>query len=1142
MTSVGARVRSLHWDEVTSGRERYAADNPPPGTLVGKILRSPWPFAIVERIAVDRARGLPGVRAVITASDFAPGMRYLHHGGPLADRPPLADGLVRFVGQEVAAVAAESVEAVEGAIAAIEVDYRPIRHAPLDIDAARRATAARLHDRPTGEANVAVHDAGFWGDVTGGRAAGTITAEGTFWYPRVNHACMEPNTTLAWWHPDTEQLELWTSTQAPWFITTEVAHVLGLRAEQVVCRDVAVGGGFGSKSKVSEHEAIAAALSRASGAPVLVAFSRDEEFAATKPRHAFRTHLRIHADDAGRLRMFDAGIDVDNGAYNHYGPSVMKVGIKTLGSIYGPDGVEWDARLIDTALPPGGQFRGYGSPQVALALESLIDELAERQGIDPIEYRIRNANPPGSTTLCGARLGSARLVECLEAVRDAIDWADKRANRRAYRGVGVAAGMHGSGSYAFPDANRSEATIDVLADGRVRVRFGGADAGTGQRTILAQVAADELGVTAADVDVLMGDSELAPFDMGAWSSRGTHMGGHAVRKAASELGARLRQLAAEKLGEIPDAIQLRAGRAEAPGSGGSASEAIELGDLVGASADAVDGCLSHTAAYVDDRMELFGADNPTPNVAASYTFAAHAVEVEVDPGTGQVRVLDYVAAHDVGRAINPTMVEGQIIGGVVQGLGAALGEELIYEGGRAVNPAYVDYALPRAADLPRIRPILVEGPEPAGPHGAKSVGEMPIVPPAPALVNAIYDAIGIRFRELPITPDKVLAALQATGDRPGSARSHRLWRRPDRWQIAAARWLYPRGLHTVLHRWGTRLARQPGSGPIQSIGAPTDRDDLVRQLAAATGRRAGRGTAAVIGGGTDLLAQRRQGLATPVRLLSVAEVDELKKIERRPDGSVSIGAAVTLARIERELEGDVPVLAETVRTIASAQIRAQATLAGNLAQAKRCWFFRNGFDCYKRGGVTCPCYAVLGDHRFHHAALGAHRCQAVTPSDLATTLVALDAEVAVASTAGERIVPAARLYRGPGETALRPGELIAAVVVDRSARARRAVFEKLALWSGDFALVAIAASAELDVAGRARDVRLVVGGLAPTPWRARAAEAALERRASVEAAVGALTQELDRTAHPLPGNAWKLDATVGLARRALIRLVQGPDA
>ncbi|MGH2379284.1 MAG: molybdopterin cofactor-binding domain-containing protein, partial [Candidatus Limnocylindria bacterium] len=1096
VTVVGQRVRMVGWEKRTSGTDAYAGDLHFEGLLTARVLRSPHPHAEITKLDVSRAERMPGVRAVITWRDFPPDARYIHSGGKLSDRAPLAEKYVRYVGEEVAAVAADTWPQADAAVSAIEVTYRRLP-APLTMEDATKPGAAALHERPTGERNVSLHDRGFWGDPEAGRRESAHSVSGTYWYPRVAHAVMEQNTTVARWDGERERFELWTSTQAPHFVVKELARVFGLEGDQIVCREVAVGGGFGSKSKVSEHEALAAALARKSGRPVKIVLTREEEFAFTKPRHAFSVGFTAHADATGKLRLLEAKIDVENGAYNHFGPSVMWVGIKALGAIYEPDGLVWDARLIDTALTPGGQFRGYGSPQSTFAMESAVDELAAKMGIDPLEFRLRNKNHPDTVTLCGAKLASARLDDCLEAVRAAIGWDEKKAaKRRANRGVGVAAAMHGSGSYAIPGSNTSMAAIDLYADGHARVRFGGADAGTGQRTILVQIAAEELGLPFDKVEILSIDSERTPIDQGAWSSRGTHMGGHAVRKAARELAERL-----------------RGGETVPPG-----------------------GVLTHETSYVDPVMEAVGSSK-TPNFSASYTFAAHACEVEVDTTTGEVTVLDYVAAHDIGRAINPTLVEGQIVGGVAMGLGAALGEELIYEAGKPVNPAYLNYALPRAADMPRVRTILIEEGDPAGPYGAKSIGELGVVPAAPAIANAVYDAVGVRIRDLPITPDKVLRAL---AEKNGTKRrSYRIWARPDRWWVEIVRRSYPLGLHWILDRVGTRFAKRRPRRAIEFVETPRTLAAAYASLDTHAGANGANGAAMPIGGGTDLLLQRRQGLASPLRLVSVQEVAELGAIQMAADGALEIGAGVTLAHLAREAGERAPVVAEAVLSIASPQVRGMATVGGNLAQEKRCWFFRNGFQCYKRGGVTCPCYAVQGDHRFYHAAMDAHRCQATTPSDLATALLALDADVVIGGPGGERLVPVSGLYSGPGETVVRDGELLLRVRLPARALGRRGAFEKLGLWQGDFAVVSSAVAANVDGGGRWTDVRVVLGAVAPTPWRAKHTEARLEGEvARPEALRRELDGELSREGHPLAGNEWKLDAALGLATRAAARVAR----
>jgi CO/xanthine dehydrogenase Mo-binding subunit/CO/xanthine dehydrogenase FAD-binding subunit len=1128
--SVGARVRPLDWAQRTLGTIRYTADLTDPPHLHAAVLRSPHPYAEVLELDLARAVAMPGVRAVITHRDFPPGARYLHRGRPLNDRPPLADGVVRHIGQEVAAVAARTRAEAEAACRAIRVRYRP-RRAPLTPAAALARRARALHPRP-GEPNVALRFAGVWGDLAAARRAAVLTVAGRFVYPSVAHAVMEPNTTLAAWDEQRQRLELWTSTQAPWFIAKEVAQLLGLAHEQVVCREVAVGGGFGSKSKISEHEVLAAALARKAGMPVLLEQSREEEFAANKPRHRFETTLRTSVDAEGRICLADAEILVDNGSYSHMGASVMRVGVITLGSMYTPEAVRFDARLVDTATQPGGQFRGYGTPQVSLAMESQVDELAELLGQDPIAFRLGNLPEPYSTTRCGYRLTTVRLAECLAAVRDGLDWDRRRGKLPPGRGLGVAAGVHGSGAYAYPDAIRSDAAIDLFEDGRVRVRFGGADAGTGQRTILAQVAATELGVAPESVEVLSMDGEQTPFELGAWSSRGTHMTGMAVGKAARELAGRLRQEAAGKLGTGPERLRLRGGRVESDTAG------VELGELVRLSDQRSGGALRHQSTYLLAGTETITPDRNTANLSPTYAFAAHAAEVEVDTRTGKVRLVDYLAAHDLGRAINPTLAEGQIVGGAVMGIGAALGEELVREGGRVVNTSYLSYPLPRAADLPEIRPVIVTGDDPDGPYGAKSVGEMSIIPPGAAIANAVYHAVGVRIRELPITPDKVLTALAA---KAGRSRRFRLWRRPGRWWIAAVRWLYPRGVHYVLHRWGTRLGRRLVAAPAQPARPGPDGpvELVIPESLPGAARALGPG-AVPVGGATDAPVEHRRHARTPVRLVWLAGVPELRRLRRLPDGGLAIGAAVTLDELAGRTGELAPAIAAAVASIASPQIRAAATVAGNLLQANRCWFFRNGFACYQRNGPTSPCYAVLGEHRFHHAVIDGHRCQAVTPSDLATVLTAYDAQVVLAGPDRRRVVPVGRLYRGPGKSVLRPAELLVEVLVPAAGLARDCRFEKLALWSGDFAVAAVALAARRDPDRGWQEVRLVLGAAAPTPWRAQRVERALTGTTPTPARVRALLDaELSRVGHPLPGNVWKLDAFAGLAETAAERLA-GP--
>lgn len=1110
MRQVGQRVRGIDWQQRTSGQLAYVADVPLDGILFGAILRSAHSHARIRDIDTSNARALPGVHAVITAADLPKGKRYIHEGA--ADRAPMAETVVRFIGEEVAAVAAETPEIAEAALRAIRVDYEPIA-APLTIAASLEPRATRLHERPTEQVNLSRKMVRDWGDYAAGRAAAAVTVQGRFSFPRQNHACMETNGTLAQWDDANQKLHFWCSTQAPYYIVLEVAQALDLQRSQVVCHEVGVGGGFGAKSKICEHEVIAGALSRAARRPVRLLLSRDEEFAATKSRHSFDVEMELHADKDGRLRAIDATLDIDNGAYNHSGVSVMGAALKALGMLYRPDGLHAVGRLIDTATLPGGQFRGYGSTQASFALECLMDDLADKLGMDRFEIRRLNANLAGETTLVGAELGSARLIECLDAARAAIGWERERAGRKPGRGVGIASAVHVSGSHTSKDSNRSDVAIDVYEDGHIRVRFGGSDAGTGQRTILAQIAAEELGVPLDRVEVLTMDSEQTPFDMGAWSSRGTHYGGHAVRKASLATAERLKALASSRLGAGP----LRLEDGFVCGDTGR----LPIGEAVRLSNDARNGVLSTETSFVEASVVMADRETGRGNVSASYNFACHAAVVDVDQRTGKITVLDYVAAHDVGLAINPTATEGQAIGGAVMGIGPALGEELIFEQGKMVNPAYLHYALPRAADVPRIRTILIEGGDPRGVYGAKAIGECSINPPASAIANAVHDAIGIRVGDLPITPDKILTAL---AERDGRRRRHRLLRRPSRWWIEFVRRLYGHGLLDILHRRTRSIRTAVSAMPPKLLATPKT---LTEVLAAV------RPGASALGGGTDLQPQRRQGLNQAETLVWLGGVADLKAIEALADGGVRIGAAATLSALGEALADRLPIVGEAVDTIASTQIREMATVGGNLVQAKRCWFFRNGFGCYKRLGGLAPCYAIEGDHRFHHAVIGGHRCQATTPSDLATVFQALDGVAVLASRRGERRVTIDRLYTGPGETVLAAEEIMTAIELPAEAFRRVGSFQKLRLWEGDFAVASIALTALRGPNDTLDAPRLVFGGLAPTPWRARGCEARIAGHATTTAELRrCLDEELDAAAHPLKRNGWKLDAAAGLAEKA----------
>ena len=497
MTGVGDRIRSIEWQQRTDGSLVYTPDVTLPGVLHARIVRSQVPHGRIRSLDTAAAAAMAGVACVLTGADL-PEIRYPHEGPRLADRTVFARDKVRFLGEEVAAVAAETPAQATAAAAAVRVRYRQLP-ALTTVAQALRPGAPRIHERASGT-NVSLQVERGYGDLDAARAAGTTVVRGTYAFGRQAHACMETNGTVASWDAAAQLLEVWTSTQATRFVRKELAVVLDLPEEQIIVRETAIGGGFGSKSKITDHEAITALLSIRTGRPVRLVLDRDEEFISTKSRHAFTIELETGATADGTLTHRDAAMVVDNGAYNHAGASVTGAAVGMLSSLYRTRAIRiLTSQLVDTNMVPGGQFRGYGGPQVTFAIESQMDELADALGVDPIDLRMANANLTGDVTHSGYVLGSARLEECLTAARKAIGWDAKRALRGSGRGVGIAVTIHPSGVRNYPDANRSEATIELHPDGHGMVRFGGTDPGTGLKTVVAQIAATELGLEPADV-------------------------------------------------------------------------------------------------------------------------------------------------------------------------------------------------------------------------------------------------------------------------------------------------------------------------------------------------------------------------------------------------------------------------------------------------------------------------------------------------------------------------------------------------------------------------------------------------------------------------------------------------------------------
>jgi len=1095
-----------------TGQAIYTHDFTLPDMLWGAMLRSPHPHARIIAIDTTRAAAMPGVAAVLTAADAD--VRYLHTGPRFADRYPFARALVRFVGEEVAAVAADTLEQAHAAAAAIDVTYEVLQPV-FDVHEALAASAPVLHQREGLPPNVAQHTLADWGDTAAAFARAHFTVEGTYTHGIVVPVCMETNAVVAAWDPASQRMDVWAGTQSPFFVRKELAHILGVDRKQVRVHSIEIGGGFGGKSQAPEPIGIAALLSRAAGAPVKIVLSRKEEFISGKTDHGKTMALKTAVDASGQILARSNHYLVDNGAFSHMGPAYVSAVRQRTANLYQVGAVEFDGKLVYTNKVSGGSYRGMGAPQIIWALETQIDELAQLLGKDPIAYRIEIANQPGDVTPQGFEISTCGLADCLREAGRRIGWQDKRSHPQPWRGVGVAAMINPSVGVLYAEGNFANVSLELRTDGRFLLATQNADCGTSQNTTLAQFVAQTLDLDVAAIDVLHMDTDDAPDDLGSAASRVTFMAGAAAIDASNQLMTQVREhlathrsVAGSDLRFVDDGV-----RVDATEHLSWAQVAAIIGPLK------VNGHHHLDQPYPDPKTG-YG------NYSATYAFGAQAAEVEVDPATGQVKVLKVVAIQDVGRVINEAALDGQMHGGIVQGIGMALSEDLVFDHGQPVNTSLITYRVPRIFETTEIETGYIETHDPRGPLGAKSSGEVSINPTAAAIANAIADATGIRFRTLPITPHKMLAALRRKEARQTDLRP---WLRPYNLEVAVARSLYPRGLFPAMKKLGETFSTPKPRVSTWDYQRASDIDHALHLLRP-TDRRA-----KLIAGGTDVLPGIRQGVYAPNLVVDISRTAGLGGITI-DEHQIRIGAAVTLTDLTEHaaLRAALPGLCEAADLIATRQIRNVATVAGDLSQEKRCWFFRSALPCYKNGGVSCPCYAVMGDSR-HHAILGAGRCAAPCVADLAPALTALDAQVLVQGVKGARRIAMADFYRWSGETTVSPQEIIVAIEVPRVADVTQA-YEKYAQWRGDFAEAS--AGVRLSWTGPTLTAaRISLGAVSPLPMRATHAERALLAAGAdlTDARIDAAARKVVYGALPLRDNAAKVDMIIAVTARALRR-------
>ena len=757
---IGRPRRRVDGRAKVTGQTRFADDMSLPRMLHCRLLRSPHPHATVHSIDASRALAHPGVHLVLTGADFPIGYGIL----PVSqDEHPLAPERVRYVGDPVAAVIAKDEQTAGEALELIDVEYRPLKTIATPQEALANPEP-RIHDYGE-QGNIHRLQAFEFGDVEQALADSEHVFEDVFFFEGNTHLPIEQQAALATVDGD-GKLTIWSSTQVPHYLHRAMARVLrmpGAHIRVIACPN---GGGFGGKTDIHNHELVVAKAALLLGRPVKVCLNREEVFYMHRGRHPVLMKMRTGVTRDGRLTGMHLQTLLDGGGYGSYGTaSTFYTGaLQTV--TYELPRYRFDACRAFTNKPPCGPKRGHGTPQPRFGQEVQLDKIAHRLGIDPAQMRLQMVAKPDSLTANWLRIGTIGLAECIRRVVDASGWNDRHGKLPAGRGLGIACGAYMCGAGLPIYWNKMpHSGVQILLDrsGQVTVFCGATEIGQGSDDVLAAIVAEVFGIDPFDVRCVTGDTGTTPIDLGSYSSRVTVMMGNAAIQAAERLRAQLAEATAEHLDALPDAMRFSQGKvfaAHAPDKTVAFAEAVAL-------AEARNGTLGAVGSYTPPRApgRYKGAGvGPSP----AYSYTACVVAVEVDEATGWITVPKVWIAHDIGRSINPVSVRGQVEGGVYMGLGEALMEEQVFRrlppklSGALVHkiPSMLEYKSLTSMDMPEVVTILVEDPDPNCPFGAKEVGQGPLLPVMPAVANAIFDAVGVRIDELPITPDKVLRALE----------------------------------------------------------------------------------------------------------------------------------------------------------------------------------------------------------------------------------------------------------------------------------------------------------------------------------------------------------------------------------------------
>ena len=756
---VGQNVRRTDAVEKATGTGTFTTDLYRPGMLHARVLRSPHPHARIKKIDTSKAEQFPGVEAVSCYKN-TPRKRFNTSATMTFTVPPLEpvldqyifDEYVRYVGDEVAAVAAVDEKTAQKALELIEVEYEPLP-AVFDPEEAMEDSAPEVHQHkenlPMSGKNVPGEPIHLnLGDVEQGFKESDLVVEESFELPVVKQVQLETQAALAEVYASGE-ITVWSTTQTPHPSRQILAHVFDVPEGKIrVLNPPYIGGGFGVRIGLSaKAEPIALDLAMKTKKPVKIVYTRNEDFTSSDTRHSGKVTVKLGVKKDGTFQALHLKGLLNTGAYCSFGTETIGV-LGAMGlSVYRAPNMRYDGNSVYTNITPAGAFRGFGNPQAMFAIESTVDMVAEKLGIDPKELRLKNIIQPGDQWVLPYTCQSSGLAECIEKGAKEIGWEQRKdkpssSSDSIAKGIGMAVGTHVSNAWPFC-GDYSNAYVTLQTDGSVHVTSGVPDMGTGTKTTLGQIAAEALDLEMEKVQVIIADTQATPYDIGSHASRTLYVSGQAVYEACRNALSQALDYATDYLKARRENLSIEGGNLYRSGE-----PVMSLAELV-------------YQAHLHNR-QFVGVGKVIPNNAPPWH--AHLAEVEVDKETGQVRVTKMVAAHDVGKAINPSIVEGQLHGGLVQGIGYALMEEILWdEQGRQLQDDLDKYMIPTAADVPEIKAIIVEAEDPTGPYGAKGVGETGLVPSAPAISNAIYNAVGIRFHEIPITEEKIYKALHEEG-------------------------------------------------------------------------------------------------------------------------------------------------------------------------------------------------------------------------------------------------------------------------------------------------------------------------------------------------------------------------------------------